>query len=177
VTVGGTSIVAPGPESPPEVALITALPGPTAVKFPGSAFATTVVGSLVVHVVEELSVISCVDLSLKVPTAWNWSVVSSGTMVGAGAGQAVSAGVGLGLMLPLGTGVGGAGVPGQIEILDRNGPGGAGVPQLPTGIPDVVTTQPELEPLPQLHDSAPATSIIAVPIRIQRAPPTIGNQL
>lgn len=176
VGVGGTSIVAPGPEIPPEVALITALPGPTAKKLPaGSVFGTTAAGSLVVQVVDELSVISCVELLLNIPTAWNWSVVPGGTTVGDGAGQAVSTGVGLGLVLELGTGVGGGGGPGQIEILERNGPGGTGVPQV--AVPVALVTQPEFEPLPQLHDRAPATSIIAVPIRIQRARPTIGNQL
>ena len=180
VGVEGTSITAPEvPEIPPEVALITALPGPTAVKFPGgSVFDTTTVGSLVVQFVDELSVISCVELSLNVPTAWNWTLSPCGnTVVGSGLGQAVSVGVGLGLTLPLGTGVGEGGGPGQIEMLDRDAPGGAGVPQDPTGIPLVVVTQLELEPPPQLHDKAPATSITAVPIRIQRVPPTIGNQL
>jgi hypothetical protein len=118
VGVAGTSIKAPGPEIPPEAALIMALPGARATKLPaGSVFETTVEGSLVVQVVDELLVISWVVSLLKIPTAWNWSAVPGGTVVGAGAGQAVSAGVGVRVMLVLGTGVGGGGGPGQSEIL------------------------------------------------------------
>src|SRR5262249_17871186 len=172
-------MAAPGPEIPPEVALIVALPEASVKKLPaGSVLETTTEGLLVVQVVDELLVMSWVESSLKVPTAWNWSIVLGGTMVGSGAGQAVSVGVGLGLTLELGTGVGGGGGPGQIEILESEGPGGEGVPQSPTGMPEEFWTQESFElPLPQLHDKAPATSIIAAPIKIQRAPPTIGNQL
>ena len=87
-------------------------------------------------------------------------------------------GVGLGTAVELGCGVGEGGLPGQIEMLCSEGPGGEGTPQLPTGMPPGPVVQVELlEPLPQLHDKAPAISIIAVPISIQRAPPTIANQL
>jgi hypothetical protein len=146
-------------------------------------FATTTDGSLVVHWVEELLVMSWVVVMLgaagllKIPMAWNCRVVPGGTVVGAGAGQIVSAGVGVKVTLVLGTGVGGGGGPGQIAMLDRNGPGGAGEPQRPTGMPDWFWTQLLEPPPPQLHHNAPAISIIAAPNRISRAPPTIGNQL
>ena len=61
VGVAGTSITAPGPEIPPEVALIVALPEASAKKLPaGSVLGTTTPGSFVVQVVDELSVISFV---------------------------------------------------------------------------------------------------------------------
>jgi hypothetical protein len=68
---GGTATAAPDvPEIPPEVALITALPGPAAKKLPGGfVLGTTTSGLLVVQVVDGVSVISWVDVSLKVPTA------------------------------------------------------------------------------------------------------------
>jgi hypothetical protein len=80
VAVGTTSTGAPGsgPEIPAEVALISAVPMPAAKKLPGPVndpgpgvpvFGSTVVGSLLVQVVDALLVISWVLLSLKVPTA------------------------------------------------------------------------------------------------------------
>jgi hypothetical protein len=130
-----------------------------------------------VQIVEALLVMSCVEPSLKVPTAWNCKVTpvvgAAATTVGA---QVGSIGVGLGTADEVGIGVGEGGAPGQIEMLCRDGPGGPGRPQ--TVVPVMVVTHWTGEPPPpQLHEKATATNIIAAPIKIHRALPIIANQL
>jgi hypothetical protein len=90
----------------------------------------------------------------------------------------VSIGVGRGLIVEVETGVGGTAVPGQIEILTNDGPGGDGVPQGTSGIPPTPVTHgvDELPP-PQLHEKTAASTIIAAPTRIHRAELIIGIQL
>jgi hypothetical protein len=136
-------------------------------------FKATTAALEVVQLVDDASVMSCVEPSLKLPTAWNCSEQFCGTEVGLATGQGVSIGVALALAVELGIGVAGA-VPGHTEICSREGPGGPGSLQATTGTPDELTTHGVVLLLPQLHENAPATSIIAAPIRIQRALPFIG---
>jgi hypothetical protein len=90
----------------------------------------------------------------------------------------VALGVGLVLAVVVANGVGVMGVPGHREMFSRKGPGVATPAHKFTKTPPWRVWQFELPPPPpQLHESAPATSIIAVAIRIQRALPPIGNQL
>ncbi len=96
-----------------------------------------------------------------------------------GPGQVVSIGVGLAIAVEVDIGVGVGGGPGHNEIACRNGPGGAGVKQVVTGMPPAIVGHGNgvPPPLPQLQEKATATSIIAAPIRIHRARSIIGIQL
>jgi hypothetical protein len=142
-------------------------------------FGTTTEVLLVIQLVVALLVMSCVEPSLKTPTAWNEIVTPAvGTAVTIGLGHVVSIGAGVVLAVEVETGVGVAGVPGQIEMLCKKGPPGDGMPHGVTGIPPVKVAQGVLELLlPQLHDKVTASSIIAAPRRIHRALFIIGIQL
>jgi hypothetical protein len=90
-------------------------------------------------VVDPPLVMSCVEPSVKVPTAWNWTVgwgaggLTSGTAVTIWAVQAVS--IGVGAALPVEAGVGEGGGPGQSEIACKNGPAGEATAQAVIGTP------------------------------------------
>lgn len=137
--------------------------------------------SLLVQVVDAPLVMSWVELSVKVPTAWNWTVaMADGTTVTMALGQAVSIGVGAPLAPEVGTAVGGGGVPGQIEIACRAGPGGEAAAQAVIGTPPGKVGQGAAvlpPPPPQLQENATAIRTNAAPIRIQRARSIIRNQL
>ena len=139
----------------------------------------TTEGLFVVQLVDALLVMSWVDVSLKVPTAWNCAVPPSGTAVTIGLGHVVSTGVGLMMIaVEVETGVGDGGGPGHSEMLSRNAPGGDGTPQgwiMPSiSSPHGVDEPP---PPPQLHEKATASNISAAPIRTHRALAIIGIQL
>jgi hypothetical protein len=155
----------------PEVALMSESPGATVRNWDGGgACKLTELGLELVQLVEALFVISWVDPSLKMPMAWNWIEQPVGTsMIAVATGHGVNSGVGVGLsVIVVTTGVS-AGGPLQTLIFSSDGPIAVGTPQGPSGIPPVPVIHGALEPPPQLHPAAPATNIIAAPIRIQRA--------